>query len=200
MPGFVPPEQRSWVHPSELRASAVGPTGPGPGPMDANVFSVHPSTTAPRHQTRRRTIGAMAIGMTIACVVLTALTFIDSPTKPGDDGSADVENASLVRGEVTSLTTTVTLGAWIGLVGHPVKRWSGSALEVTEVTAGGPADAVQIEPGDTVVSINSQAVRSMADLRTALSGLRPGTTVELALLRSGKLREVNVILGAPPTS
>lgn len=199
MPGFVPPEQRSWVHPSELRAAAAGASGSAPAPVGANVFSVNPSPTTPRLQTRRRTIGAMAIGMAIACGVVGALAFVDSPTTPGGDGAA-VENASLVRGEVTTLTTTVPVTAWIGLEGHSVTRWSGSALEVTAVTAGGPADIAQIAPGDAVISINGRPVTSMAALRATLSGLRAETTVELVMWRAGRQREVNVILGSAPAA
>lgn len=187
-PGFVAPEQRSWVHPSELRAGISG----------SQVFSVNPvpapATGTP--QPRRRTLGAIAIGMTVACAALAVIAVLDRPSSGTEaDAGTNVGSASLVRGVVTSV---VSSGAWIGLDGKGDRHRDAPVLRVTAVVDDGPAALAGLEAGDELISIAGHPVASMSDVSKTLQLLQPDNTVELVMWRNGKRSDVNVILGSPP--
>jgi len=166
----------------------------------SNVFSVNPAPAplpgAP--QPRRRTFGAIAIGMTVACAALALIAVLDRPSTLTDNADgANVESASLVRGVVTSV---VSSGAWIGLDGKGARRNNAPVVTVTSVVAGGPAATAGLKAGDAVISIAAHPVGSMSDVRKALELEVPGSTVELVMWRDGRKCDVNVILGSPPAA
>jgi serine protease Do len=63
------------------------------------------------------------------------------------------------------------------------RRDGSSGLQVTRVHHGGLAALVGIRPGDWVRGINHRALRTPADLRTALSGVRPGSDALFTIQR-----------------
>jgi serine protease Do len=76
----------------------------------------------------------------------------------------------------------------------PVER----GLLVVRVEPGGPAELAGIEPGDVITQTGGVAVKDLHDFHKALSGRRSGETLEVALLRDGKLVIVRAILGEEP--
>lgn len=65
---------------------------------------------------------------------------------------------------------------------------------VAEVTGDGPADKAGIDPGDVVVRFNERPVSDESTLRHAIAISKPGTTVPITLLRSGKTLNLTATL------
>ncbi len=69
---------------------------------------------------------------------------------------------------------------------------------VTQVLLGSPAEQAGIHSGDVIVSINHATVMVPADVRNAVGLLRVGDTVDIGLLRDGRARHVQAVIGQPP--
>jgi S1-C subfamily serine protease len=70
------------------------------------------------------------------------------------------------------------------------------ALLVAHVESESPAEKGGLMLGDTLLSINGQAVQDGDELRQRLRALQEGQSVTLAIMRGGEARELNVTLGA----
>ena len=66
---------------------------------------------------------------------------------------------------------------------------------IAEVAKGSPAEKAGLEPGDVIIGIDGQNVRSAADLRNKIGLKRIGDEVELEIVRSGENRRVAVVIG-----
>jgi hypothetical protein len=71
----------------------------------------------------------------------------------------------------------------------------GRGLVVTGVVPGSPADSAVVRKHDVLVSYQQEDVESEAMLRARIRGSRPGTEVQLAVLRSGKVQFLKASLG-----
>jgi S1-C subfamily serine protease len=69
---------------------------------------------------------------------------------------------------------------------------------VTQVLLGSPAEQAGIRSGDVIVSVNHSTVMVPADVRNAIGLLRVGETADIALLRDGRPRHLQVLLTAAP--
>ena len=67
---------------------------------------------------------------------------------------------------------------------------------VREVAPGGPAEAAGIRPGDIVVGVNGQPVRTPEDLLSALRPTKPGDKARVELVRGDEPVTVTVTIGA----
>ncbi len=99
----------------------------------------------------------------------------------------------------------VTRG-WLGLslqeVTHDLARSFGleqprGAL-VADVDANGPAKAAGLQPGDVILAANGKPISTSADLPPMVGASRPGTPIELTVLRDGRERTVSVTTGTLP--
>ncbi|MFH2056327.1 MAG: PDZ domain-containing protein, partial [bacterium] len=75
-----------------------------------------------------------------------------------------------------------------------------SGALVGDVVAGSPAAEAKMQPGDVIVAVDDYQIENAAQLRNRIAGFRPGTKVELAVLRDGHERSVEVKLGELPTT
>jgi S1-C subfamily serine protease len=70
-----------------------------------------------------------------------------------------------------------------------------TAVLVTQVERGSPADAAGIEGGDLLISIGGEAMTGVDTLLRWLAGERVGQPAEAVLIRRGDLRRVRVVPG-----
>ncbi|MFL5898347.1 MAG: S1C family serine protease [Solirubrobacterales bacterium] len=127
-----------------------------------------------------------------------------------------------VRAEIKQLETSGEVEhAFIGISGGTITPELAKALSlpveegviVQTVVKGGPADKAGIEGGNTAATINGEEVRlggdiiteadgekiaTMEELVEAIQESKPGDTLELTLLRSGKEKTADVTLGTQP--
>jgi serine protease Do len=73
---------------------------------------------------------------------------------------------------------------------------SPAGAEVTQVTAGSPADRAGVRMGDVVVAVSGAPVTTGGQLTEMLARHEPGETVALDIVRYGERLRVNVALGA----
>lgn len=112
---------------------------------------------------------------------------------------------NLVRNSILQLKQHghVTRGK-LGLVFQPVTDEIARAMKldnangalVAEVQSSGAAERAGIQSGDLITHVNGVEVQRSNDLPRMIAVLRPGTAVELTLLRAGKQRKITVILEA----
>ncbi len=98
----------------------------------------------------------------------------------------------LVSGE--SLET-----ANLGVRGSDVESGQAGAV-ISEVFPGTGAAEAGIEPGDLVISIDGVTVQGIADLASQVRTHRPGSTVEIVVVRDGAEITYEVTLGEFPDS
>lgn len=87
-------------------------------------------------------------------------------------------------------TTTSSERAWLG-----ANAVEDAALLVDRVDQDGPADRSGLREGDTISALDGQPVASLAELRLAVDGRAPGSTVTLDVLRAGEPLALQVKLG-----
>lgn len=66
---------------------------------------------------------------------------------------------------------------------------------VTEVVKNSPADKAGIKSGDIIIKIDGTAVESADDLPRYVASLKPGTRVEITVMRDKDEKKLNAILG-----
>ncbi len=69
---------------------------------------------------------------------------------------------------------------------------------MVDVAADGPAAGAGLRTDDVIVALAEREVRSMSALVISLRELAPGDRVDLAVLRDGGRRTLNVELGTRP--
>ena len=63
---------------------------------------------------------------------------------------------------------------------------------VADVVPGDPADAAGIRPKDIIVEVNRQKVEDSRELLRLIADLKVGQTVEVKVLRNGRLKNFQV--------
>ncbi|HID97645.1 MAG TPA: DegQ family serine endoprotease [Thermodesulfobacteriaceae bacterium] len=70
---------------------------------------------------------------------------------------------------------------------------------IAEVTDDSPAWKAGLKQGDVVLKLNGRKVDDVAELRNRIALTAPGTEISLDVLRNGKKKSVNVIIGEKPS-
>ncbi len=89
--------------------------------------------------------------------------------------------------------------AFLGVNGDDVESGQAGAV-IVEVTPGTGAEAAGIEVGDLVISIGGVEVQGIRDLAAQVRSYRPGTAVELVIIRDGQEITLDVTLGERPAA
>ena len=66
---------------------------------------------------------------------------------------------------------------------------------VSQVTPDSPASRAGLQSGDVISQLNGQALTNGSALQVAISGVTPGTKVQLGVLRNGAPQTINLIVG-----
>lgn len=71
---------------------------------------------------------------------------------------------------------------------------------VADVAKGSPADRAGLKQGDIIVKYNNIKASNITSLRNAIAMMKPGTKINLAVLRSGKILTLPLEVGTFPTA
>ena len=74
-----------------------------------------------------------------------------------------------------------------------------SGIIVGQVESDGPADKAGLEEEDIIVGLNDKPVKNWDAFRTKIASFKPKDVVELNILRDGKPRSLEVIIGERPS-
>ncbi len=134
-------------------------------------------------------------------------TAIFSPSG-GSVGIAFAIPAETVKSVVAQLKDkgVVTRG-WIGVQIQPVTSDIADSLGlkkaegalVAEPQANSPAEKAGIKSGDVIVAVNDEPVKDARSLARRIGAMAPGTTIRLAINRSGSDRNLTLTLGELPS-
>jgi S1-C subfamily serine protease len=171
---------------NETIASAGYPVGSGPGSGMVSVVATAPS-------------GASPDGAVLMDPDGTVVGLLDKSGVPAD-GSGLVflpaEFVVQVAQELMADNGHIDHG-WLGIDGTTTTKDAPRGALVTEVDPAGPAHN-QLRNGDVIEAIDGRAVRTMADLRSRLYLLAPGTTVELRVDSDHSVHTVTLALAPSP--
>ncbi len=66
---------------------------------------------------------------------------------------------------------------------------------ISQVLGDTPAREYGFQRGDIILTVNEQPLRSVAEFRNVIADIEPGTPVEIGVLRNGRDRTIEVVLG-----
>ncbi len=75
-----------------------------------------------------------------------------------------------------------------------------SGVLLSQVGAGSPAEKAGLRQGDIITHFDKKQIRTTGELRNRVAGWKPGSSVEVRVLRAGKQRYFKVKVGQLPTS
>ncbi len=70
---------------------------------------------------------------------------------------------------------------------------------IAEVSKGSPAEKAGLKEGDVIKKLNGRKIESVDELRNRIALTRPGTKIELEVLRNGKRKTLDVTIGEQPS-
>jgi serine protease Do len=102
------------------------------------------------------------------------------------------------------ITTGHVRRGWLGVTIQPVDQGLADSFGLPEpegalvssLEQGGPAARAGVQPGDVILALNGQSIRTMNQLPVRIASLMPGTTAHLTIWRDHAQREVSVKLGS----
>lgn len=67
-----------------------------------------------------------------------------------------------------------------------------AGVTISEVTAGSPAEQAGLQTGDTITAVNGKPIKNGDELISNISSTRPGTKVDLTVVRNGQPKDIKV--------
>lgn len=104
-----------------------------------------------------------------------------------------VEHGRVIRGwlGITGQNLTPPLAESLGIPFH-------QGIVVSGVLDQGPAASAGLKPGDVITSIDNTAVNNSPQMLALIAGKKPGSTIEVTVLRDGKTSTVDATVGERP--
>jgi S1-C subfamily serine protease len=169
-----PPQERTWLHPSEMSAAA------------------QPSRRGPW-----RTAGLLAIG---AIVVMATVTLVGKGMELSSHNDLDASGAAQLTASTdvaptsTAIVTSIGVRASLGLTGYDAT----GGVRVDTCDPGSAARKAGLRHGDLVVRIGGSAVRNLAGLDALMTRFAPGQRVAIVALRNGATIKLAAVLDRAP--
>lgn len=114
------------------------------------------------------------------------------------NSAKDILPQLLEKGKVVRGYLGVSINDVAGLTQPPKGVNTGAA--VMEVHAGTPAEQAGLKVGDVVVTFDGKPVATAGGLTDLVTRTSPGARVTLGIVRDGKSMNVDIVVGALPTS
>jgi serine protease Do len=86
--------------------------------------------------------------------------------------------------------------AFLGVIGEPEFR--GPGVKISKVSPDSGAATAKLRPGTVILKVGSRSISGFLELKNALVGIAPGTTVQLLVESGGTTETVPVVLGQRP--
>lgn len=86
--------------------------------------------------------------------------------------------------------------SYLGIVSQ--SKWTGEGVLVAGVEPQSGAQQCGLQRGDIIVSINNKSVDGLYSIRSAMAGVRPGTSIPYEVLRNGQLIKGTLVTSARP--
>ena len=86
--------------------------------------------------------------------------------------------------------------AYLGVIGD--REFRGPGVKIGEVARDSGAAAAGLRPGNVILKVGERAISGLLELRNALTGVAPGTTISLLIESGGRTQSVQVLLGNRP--
>lgn len=75
---------------------------------------------------------------------------------------------------------------------------SGDGVKIKDVTKGSGAGAAGLKSGDVILKVGERTISGLTELQNSLWGAKPGTEIELKVLKGKREETVKVVLGSRP--
>jgi serine protease Do len=110
-----------------------------------------------------------------------------------------IMNSLLTEGRVVRGYLGVTIQDISDAIASAMGVETTTGALVGDVVSDSPADKAGLASGDIITEAEGHPIHNAADLRNIVAGTKPGTTVQLKVLREGKEKSVQVTLGELPS-
>lgn len=110
--------------------------------------------------------------------------------------AVDVADDLLDDGKVTHPYLGVTVGRLTTQIAEALGISTVRGVLVRDVTAGSPAAAAGVRPGDVITKFGAAEVATVEAFLGELRGVDPGDSSEVTLLREGRTQTVTITVGA----
>jgi S1-C subfamily serine protease len=74
-----------------------------------------------------------------------------------------------------------------------------TSLIIDRISPNSPAERAGLRPGDQFIRVGKLEPQVFDQLRTYVSGFRPGTVIKLVVKRRGEIKSITLTLGARPS-
>jgi S1-C subfamily serine protease len=141
-------------------------------------------------------LGPSALGSVLLDDSGRVLGILDGERNAGGDTYGYFVPSAVALPMADQLATHDVGHGWLGVVGRDD---GGAGAVVLSVVPGSPAAGAGVRPGDVVEAVDSHPIASLADLEARLYVSRPGTALQLTVLRAGSVETMTVTVAPYPS-